>query len=335
MGWLELNNFKKAIMKKIFSFLILSLLAVSCYNDYIKDFNYDGVYFTYQVDVRTLVVGEDMKINFGVELAGVLQNKRDRIVQYQIDNSLLTPSTLTQMKNGASYIKTAMAPVSALQLLPASYYTLSDNSKFVIKAGQYSGAITLKPDSTAFLTDASTLIPNYALPLRITKADADTIVQTKNYEVIAFKYENMLFGNYWHGGVTIVKNLGGVPIDTIYYYTTIPVVETKIWTLKTVSPNSLVANGYSDQTTAKNEMTLTLNGTNITVSSAVGSTFTVIPDGASTFNRAKLLQDRKIVLSYKYINASGNTCYAQDTLTFRNRIRDGINEWQDENPSHY
>jgi hypothetical protein len=60
-----------------------------------------------------------------------------------------------------------------------------------------------------------------------------------------------------------------------------------------------------------------------------------MPDGASTFNRAKLLQDRRIVLSYKYIDASGNTCYAQDTLTFRNRIRDGINEWQDENPSHY
>ena len=37
----------------------------------------------------------------------------------------------------------------------------------------------------------------------------------------------------------------------------------------------------------------------------------------------------------KYVNSDGNTCYAQDTLTFRNRLRDGVNEWQDENPSHY
>lgn len=27
--------------------------------------------------------------------------------------------------------------------------------------------------------------------------------------------------------------------------------------------------------------------------------------------------------------------YVTDTLTFRNRIRDGVNEWQDENPDHY
>ena len=82
-------------------------------------------------------------------------------------------------------------------------------------------------------------------------------------------------------------------------------------------------------------MVLTLNGNDIAVSSATGSTFTYQPDRASNFNRPKLLQDRKIFLSYKYVNATGNTCYATDTLTFRNRIRDGVNEWQDEDPSHY
>jgi hypothetical protein len=48
-----------------------------------------------------------------------------------------------------------------------------------------------------------------------------------------------------------------------------------------------------------------------------------------------LLQNRKILLNYKYVNAAGNTCYAKDTLTFRNRVRDGVNEWQDENPANY
>ena len=42
-----------------------------------------------------------------------------------------------------------------------------------------------------------------------------------------------------------------------------------------------------------------------------------------------------IFLKYKYQDATGNWCHAQDTLTFRNRMRDGVNEWQDENPLHY
>ena len=145
----------------------------------------------------------------------------------------------------------------------------------------------------------------------------------------------MLSGNYYHGGITTVKDAAGATVSTILYYTAINQPENKVWKLKTVGPNTLVTNGYSDQTTAKEEMLLTLDGANITVSTRVGSTFAVVPDGTSTFNRAKLLQNRKILLNYKYVNAAGNTCYAQDTLTFRNRIRDGVNEWQDENPANY
>jgi hypothetical protein len=197
------------------------------------------------------------------------------------------------------------------------------------------GSVVMKVDSARFLSDPLTLFANYAIPFYINNADADTILSTKRSVVIGVKYENMLFGNYWHGGVTTIKDPAGVTIQTIPYYTSVTQPENKIWKLKTVAPNALITNGYSDQTTAKEEMLLTLDGTNITISTRVGSTFAVIPSGASTFNRAKLLQNRKILLNYKYINAAGNTCYAQDTLTFRNRIRDGVNEWQDENPANY
>ena len=105
--------------------------------------------------------------------------------------------------------------------------------------------------------------------------------------------------------------------------------------MTTVAPDALVTNGYSDQTTTKGEMRLTLNGTNISVSTNTGSTFVVTANGTSTFNRAKLLQNRKIFLNYQYKDAAGNTYTAQDTLTFRNRIRDGVNEWQDSNPANY
>ena len=322
-------------MKKLLIVLILSVAMVSCYKDYIVDFDFNSIYFPYQTDVRTFVVGEGMKIEVGVALGGVRENTKDRNVSFIIDNSLVTPAILTLMKGGATYIKDAVAPVTTLLPIPANYYALSDPGKMVIKAGQHMGSVVLKVDSAAFLADPKTLYANYAIPFFITAADADSVLPLKQSAVIGLKYENMLFGNYLHGGVTKVKDASGTVIQTIPYYTAINQPENKVWKLKTVAPNQLVANGYSDQTTAKEEMLLTLDGTNITVATRTGSTFAVLPDGTSSFNRSKLLQNRKILLNYKYVNAAGNTCYAQDTLTFRNRIRDGINEWQDENPNNY
>lgn len=187
-------------MKKILILLFVSVLLNACYDDYVKDYDYDGVYFPYQLDVRTLVVGEGMKIQFGAALGGVSDNDRDRVVNYQIDNSLINAQTLASMKTAANYIKNAVNPVTELKLMPANYYQLSDASKFVIKAGQHSGTVTLKADSARFLADLSTLVATYALPLRITSADADSVLKAKSYAVIGLKYENMLFGNYWHIG---------------------------------------------------------------------------------------------------------------------------------------
>ena len=83
-------------------------------------------------------------------------------------------------------------------------------------------------------------------------------------------------------------------------------------------------------------MLLTLNGSDITITTAAGSTWPISPEGSSSYNRAKLLQNRKIVLKYTYQNTvNGYTYHCTDTLTFRNRMRDGVNEWMDENPSNY
>lgn len=323
-------------MKKILILLFVSVLLNACYDDYVKDYVYDGVYFPYQLDVRTLVVGEGMKIQLGVALGGVSDNVKDRVVNYQIDNSLINAQTLVSMKGAANYIKNAVNPVTELKLMPANYYQLSDASKFVIKAGEHSASVTLKADSARFLADLSTLAATYALPLRITSADADSVLKAKSYAIIGLKYENMLFGNYWHGGITYVKDASGAMKDTIAYYTAINAPTSKAWVLTTVEPMALTSNGYADVTNpTKQEMKLTLVGGKITVSSLPDASVQILPDGECTFNQAKLLQNRKIYLKYKYVNADGNTCYAQDTLTFRNRIRDGVNEWQDENPSNY
>ena len=135
--------------------------------------------------------------------------------------------------------------------------------------------------------------------------------QSKNYPVIALKYENMLFGNYLHGGVTTVKDATATTINTFSYYTTVNQRDAKIWTLTTAGPNVVASNGFSDQTsTTLKEITLTLNGTDIIVGSAVGSTNTYLANGASTFNRSKLLQNRKILLNYNYV-AGADTSYCR------------------------
>lgn len=324
-------------MKKIIAVLVMIVALSACYEDYVLDFEYDGIYFPYQLDVRTFVVGEGMKINFGVALGGVRDNVRDRVVNYQMDNSLISPQTLAELKaSSANYIKTSMAPVSELKLMPSNYYSLSDNAKMIIKKDEYTGVITVRPDSAKFLADAATIDPVYALGMRITSADADTVIKPKDYAVVAFKYESMLFGNYWHGGVTVEKDASGAVVKETKYPTTIPSPEAKIWKLSTVEPFALTANGVSDLSSlAKPQMKLTINGGNVVITAVDGADFVVEPNGASTFNQAKLLQNRKVFLNYKYKNAAGNWCYVNDTLTFRNRVRDGINEWRSENPADY
>lgn len=330
------NNLNQTIMKKILGFLIISLLVYSCYDDYIEDYYYSGVYFPNQINVRTVVVGEGMKIKVGAQIGGIMDNMLDREVNFIINNDLITPAVLNEMKNHSwTWVSDPAQDVNALQPLPSNYYALSDPGKITIEKGWHSGSVTLTVDSALFLADHSeTLKPVYAVPFYITSADADTILENKRSAIIGLRYENKLFGNYLFGGVTTIKDEAGTTIETISYSTSGAQSASEIMSLSTVAPNALVTNGYGLTRTNKPEMLLTLDGENIAISSAPGSTNIFEADGASSFNGSKLLQDRKIFLNYKY--QDGNLTYHfQDTLSFRNRIRDGVNEWQDENPENY
>jgi hypothetical protein len=326
-------------MKKILAFIILSVAMVSCYEEYILDYTYTGIYFPYQQDVRTFVVGEGMKFEVGAALGGVRKNTIDRNVSFILDNSLVTPALLNKMQTaGQNYIKNATLPVSALLPLPSDHYTISNSSTMVIKAGWHMGSVVIKADSTVFCNDSvNTRNSTYILPFYITAADADSILEPKRSNMVGVMFENMLFGNYWHGGAAVVKDGTGNIVNTITYKTTVPTNENNIWTLTTVGPRTLTANGYYNAFTGgTQQMQLVLKGNSVIVSSVPGADYTIMPDGESTFNRSRLLQDRRIYLKYMFTDGgTGYTYHCTDTLTYRNRIRDGINEWQDENPSHY
>jgi hypothetical protein len=208
----------------------------------------------------------------------------------------------------------------------------------VIKAGWHMGDVTIKADSANFLNDSiNTFFATYVLPFRITAADADSIIEPRRTNAVGVKFENMLYGNYWHGGQARIERGGGLPDSILTYKVEKPTAEPKIWILRTLGPSTLSCNGYLNQASgAKPEMKLVLKGTKVYVSDIAGATNVISADGESTFNRSKLLQDRKIFLKYQYTRASdGWIFHCTDTLYFRNRLRDGVNEWQDENPSNY
>lgn len=322
-------------MKKILLFLVAPVLLLSCYEEYVLDYDYDGIFFPNQINVRTVVVGEGLKIKIGTELGGVLSNSRDRTVNFTVQKELVTPDILEEMKGSSWFwVSEPAGNVDELKPLPDDYFTLSDPGKMIIEKGMHSGNVTVKVDSSKFLNDENTLNPVYALSLYITGADADTIPESLRYTVVGLRYENMLFGNYLHGGVTTVKNKEGNTVEEFRYVTKVNQSSQEIMELKTVSPNQLATNGFSKNKTGKNEILLTLQGNSILIGSSSGSSHSFEADGESVFNRSKLLQDRKIFLNYKY--EDGDLIYhCQDTLTFRNRIRDGINEWLDENPDNY
>ena len=278
------------MMKKILAFIILSIVMVSCYEHYILDFTNTAIYFPYQQDVRTFVVGEGMKFEVGAALSGVRDNLFDRNVSFILDNSMVTPALLTKMQTaGQNYIKNATLPVSALLPLPADHYTISNSNTMVIKTGWYMGSVVIKADSSVFCNDSvNTMVSTYILPFYITAADADSILEPKRSNMVGVMFENMLFGKYWHGGTAFVNRPGHINGDTTYVYpTAVPTNENNIWTLTTTGPSTLTANGYfMSFTTPTQQMKLVLKGTKVSVSSFPGADVTVTQEGDCSFNRS-------------------------------------------------
>ena len=329
-------------MKKyLFISLALLLGLTSCYDDYVKDNPTQAVGFANQTDVRSVIVGEGMKFSTGVALGGIIDNDRNRLINYEIDYSLVNDETLSAMKSHLfSYIQDLCKPIDALEALPADEYRLRPDGGVdgvvLIREGSHLGQIVIKVDSVKFLSDVSRTTPRFVIPLRLTDGNDTGLIEGKTTSVIGVRYENMLFGNYWHGGETVVTDASGQEVNRIQYYTTVPQADTKVWTLTTVEPMALTANAVGGELNGSSAQLKLIQGADgqITVASVDGALYEVQPDGACSFNRAKLLQDRKIFLKYKY-EKDGLTYHATDTLTFRNRIRDGVNEWQDEHPENY
>jgi len=330
-------------------------LLTSCYGDYVRDYDYTAAYVAYQYDLRTFVCGEDVLLGFTVALGGAINNEKDREVFYMIDNQLLTKdlSEYDPTGNAAAFYaidglkgnapigslsqeyvskEIAAAGISKLTPLPVNYYTTTGDC--TIEKGRHTGTIMIQPTEEMY-QDKKMLKPYYALGFCVTDADADEVIKDKSFQIMAVKVENRFYGYWYHGGRTrIVKESGGEVISDNTYSLTLPQSDSRVYELTTESFNSVTTNKMADK---EGKLRLTFNEDNtITVEDPTEKRKIEPINGIpSCHNGAKLIQDREIYLNYRYSETWGTTTIVTDTLRFRNRIRDGINEWQDENTINY
>lgn len=344
-------------MKKILALASSICLFAACYEDYTMDYDYTGAYITYQYDLRTFVYGEDNAVGFTVCLGGTVNNDKDRNYNVSIDNSLLSAdlskfdltgelgsfTALDGLKgNGLlgaisnAYVSNEVnaSGITALTALPEDYYTVEGIDGLKIKKGRHTADVLLKPTDKMF-ADSKTLKPYYALALAINSADADTLLPDKSFQIMAVKVENKFFGNWYHGGrIQVRNNKTGELLSDNYKSLLIPQANNQVCALKSTGITSSVTDKFAHES---GNLALEFKEDNtITVTDPSGAVeIRPITGQPSHTNNAKLIQDRKIYLNYAYSNGNGTTTYVTDTLAFRNRVRDGFNEWQDENPENY
>lgn len=196
-----LKNLKSIVMRKIFLFLVIAGLLNGCYDDYRLDYPHTTVAFsnatggatTPNTLHRTVVMGEGLKLDAGIYLAGVRENKEERWVDFVIDESILQDT-----------------PYEAM---PAEYYSLSNDSRFIIPAGDWVGRVTVTLDSTLFVNDVKATDYHYAIPIRLTQTSADSILSTQGYQILAIKYIHRNEGYYEHEGSFVTKDADGTILN--------------------------------------------------------------------------------------------------------------------------
>lgn len=155
--------------------IFLSTVLISCENqdNDFPDFDYQTVYFASQYPDRTLQLGNDNffdltldnqhKVLIKATMGGVRANKKNRIIDFEIANSLCDNL----------YFVDKNRPVIPM---PANYYELASN-QIIIPSGSESGGVEVKL-TEAFFADPQSLTTNYVIPLLMTEVHgADSILR--------------------------------------------------------------------------------------------------------------------------------------------------------------
>lgn len=328
-------------MKKYF-YLLSLLLLTSCYEDYVKDNTFSGVYFTYQTDVRSFIVDEDMDFKVGAVLGGVLENDSRRVVKFSRPNELVTNDLIAELKkSNFNYIVDAAQGVTEVKVMPEDWYTLSNTEEMIIEKGRHSGTVTVTSLDDKLMTDDKAYKAIYAIPFKIESADADSIMEGKDYQVVFVKYESKIFGRYYHYGRWSKINADGTEDENnskVIEYK-VPMGNETITELTTNGPTSVwtstIANTlpYRLNIVLNDDNTLSVSKADVPENQEVKSIEEIEP--GCKFNNELLIQDRMMFLNYKVTFNDNTSIIARDTLKFMERIHDGVSEWRDLDSDKY
>ncbi|MEP3838661.1 MAG: DUF1735 domain-containing protein [Algibacter sp.] len=298
------KNKLKSIFQSLVLILMITLSVASCsYDDFVEnEFDFTSVYLPHlQID-RTFIMGEGMRIGVGVVLGGRLSNNEDVEVTFSLHDTIVTNQ--------------------GLDVLPSNYYELIDangnptDNKIIIPAGKTQGFVYIKADSINFLADPVSLGNNYGLGFKLDNVvKADSILSGLNSTMITFTYINQLFGDYVQTGQAVRT---GTIEDTFVY----PGAITDVLELRMTSPNTLSCNGLADLRGADKKMDIEIAADNsISILTATGG-IPVTDDGGSFYDPLT----REVTLNYSF-EFNGTSYVATDVLEFRNRIVDGVNQF--------
>ncbi|WP_215224768.1 BT_3987 domain-containing protein [Echinicola shivajiensis] len=307
--------------KIIFALALLITGFYSCapYEEYIEDFDYSIVYFGTQKPLRTIVAYDNMEFKVGVALGGKRTNPVDEYAEFEIDPSILDDENLTEGNE--------------FELLPASYYSLSDENRMVIPAGEFIGDITVSLDREAFTQDPNATSNTYALPIRISSSSLDSIASgsfdeggnvinsPKDYTILVVKYISAYHGTYYHKGTQQELDENGEIIDEIVYNND-DLIKNGTWALETVSRNQVLTPQIGNK--QNGNMILTVDEGSNTVSFRTESEQIENLEGSGTYNE----EERAFYLDYSFTR-NGKNFAVKDTLIIRQapELDLGFEEW--------
>jgi hypothetical protein len=298
-------------MRNLFLILIIAGLFTGCYDAFRIDNPTSSVAFSTAdggsnipgVLHRTVVKDEGLKLDVGINLGGILENQTDRWADFVIDPGLLDSDDL----KSAGY-----------KLMPSDYYTLSNPSRFEIKAGSILGKVTITLDSAKFVNNPKTIGYIFAIPFRLTDTSEDTINANLNTKVVVIKYINHYEGFYDQTGTLTEFDAKGLQTATSAIKNVIA--------FTTVALDTCLTDGILNQSGAAWQVKIAVNSDKSVSFSNIASSAAnqIVVNGSNKFDPAT----STFTLNYKIVSNTGAYKTASAKMVWRNRIRDGINEWR-------
>lgn len=296
----------KIAIKLIYAVITIFMIS-SCYEDYKFDNVYTSTYFARQKPIRTLVEtpnSDELTFKFASVLSGVYTNNKEWLMEYEIDKSLLEETNF--------------------ELLPESYYTLSNESQMVIPSGEYLGEIKVSIDKDKMLNDPKGISGGYALPVKIVASETDSILTGKEYSIIALKAFNQWHGYYWAMGKDTKYDSAGNEVDVVEYKADDDEFTRNLrFLLTTYTKNEVFVpyNGRFNDANRSMLFEIKEDGKVIVKGSGQGS-FTNI-SGEGSYNP----ETKTIDVKYQYTTDEGFTHKVEDQLIFSN-LNLSIEEWK-------